>query len=152
MPSRSSIRYHADLAAGICPRCRKPNDGPQSRCSSCVLALRAADKRRSAALKLARRCVDCRADLSMFGEWAHVRCFECHERNRSTTEVYNTTERGRQRHRKRMAALYQQRRASGLCARCEAPSPDRMVCDECLGKVKAARARYLDRKEAACAP
>lgn len=147
--SRGASRYHAARAAGICPRCLKSNPGPRSRCPACIEATKATDRRRAAALTAARRCVDCRADLSIFDGWVHVRCFECHERNAAAADRYYTAGPGRERRRARMAALYQARRAAKLCARCEAPSPDRSICDGCAPRVKAVQIAYLDRKEAA---
>jgi len=149
MPSRSTTRYHALRAAGLCPRCFKPNPGPRTRCPACTEATRASDRDRSAKLKAARRCVDCQADLSLFDGWAHVRCFECHQRNREATDRYHGSPQGVRRRRERMASLYHRRREAGLCARCEAPSPDRSICEACRPRVKAAQIAYLDRKEAA---
>ena len=150
--SRGGNRYRAAKAAGLCPRCHGPLIGDRSRCLDCMEAVRAMKRASDARLKQDGRCVDCRAGLALFvrdQRWPHVRCPDCHERNRVITDRYYASREGRTKHRARMAALYQRRRQAGLCVRCEAPSPDRSICEACRPRVKAAQIAYLDRKEAA---
>jgi hypothetical protein len=149
--ARGGNRYRAARAAGLCPRCFLPNPGPGSRCPACTEVYNANKRARDQRRKDAGRCIDCRADLTLFvrdQRWPHVRCFECHEVNRASTDRYNTTRGGRAKHRARMAALYRERRAAGQCVRCKTPAPDRL-CETCTPKVKAVQIAYLDRLEAA---
>lgn len=144
-------RYRRDRAAGLCVRCRQPNANGQSRCAACQEIVSAEDRRRAAEAKAARLCVDCRAGLLPAAEWSHVRCVECHERNRETTDAYNTSPRGRAKHRSRMAALYAGRRERGECvAGCGQPAmASGARCEAHEQRLKLTRIAYLDRREAA---
>lgn len=147
--TRATDRYAAARARGLCVRCGQPSLA-RTRCEACRAAIAARDVERHRRDKAARRCVDCRADLSIFDTWPHVRCFECHARNRASSEAYNTTPQGRRRHRARMARLYADRRAAGVCvAGCGRPT-DLARCEPCTALWKLNQVAYLDRKEAAC--
>ncbi len=110
-------RYRADVAAGLCPICRRRPSAPgRVRCAECS----AAELARLAARTVAGRCAECSAELSADGSTRFLRCRVC---RRGQADYANAMGHAK--------ALRDARRAAGLCTICAEPVAGATLCAAC---------------------
>ena len=139
----SKTLYYQRKEQGLCVKCGDIARKGKTTCRSCLDKNIQHNKERKEKLKLLGLCITCGHEQA---EPNRVKCWECAERDRISSEKRRKDKEVRKQIAKADKSRYEKNKEGGICTHCgKKPKEKGLVCISCYNKKRANQRRYDDR-------